>query len=275
MRTLRFARCQSVCTMNLTAELDRLAALHQSGQLTDGEFTSAKSRLLAADAPMAVPAPKVRDLTVVANPDRTVTVSWLPGFGTPPGTQYEVSRVDTVTGESSPLPSPSTSPATDAIPDSGGSFAYSVASVRRDENGDYTVRNSVRSSPPVTFDAKAAPSTEPPPPPETSATRPASGGGGRSGPAPPATPPPADFEGDGAAAGPAVFDATEPGEPDAVLPQSARAVQRYDKPPGAGLLQPIAIGLCLAVWAAILLTVTRMARHAERALAVVAIEHDL
>ena len=72
-----------------------------------------------------------------------------------------------------------------------------------------------------------------------------------------------------------MFDAAEPGEEDPVLPESARAVQQYAKPPGAGLLQPIAIALCLAVWAAIIFTVTRMARHAEQALAVVAIEHDV
>ncbi len=43
--------------MNLTAELDKLAELHQRGQLTDGEFAAAKTQLLAADAPP--PAPKV------------------------------------------------------------------------------------------------------------------------------------------------------------------------------------------------------------------------
>ena len=37
--------------------------------------------------PVAVPAPKVRNLSTVANPDRSVTVSWQPGFGTPVGTQ--------------------------------------------------------------------------------------------------------------------------------------------------------------------------------------------
>jgi hypothetical protein len=41
--------------MNLTGELDRLAALHQAGQLSDGEFAAAKTRLLQ-DAP---PAPRV------------------------------------------------------------------------------------------------------------------------------------------------------------------------------------------------------------------------
>jgi hypothetical protein len=43
--------------MNLTAELDKLAELHQSGQLTDGEFAAAKTRLLDGDVPP--PAPKV------------------------------------------------------------------------------------------------------------------------------------------------------------------------------------------------------------------------
>jgi hypothetical protein len=43
--------------MNLTAELDKLAELHQAGQLTDGEFATAKGRLLGADAPP--PAPRV------------------------------------------------------------------------------------------------------------------------------------------------------------------------------------------------------------------------
>lgn len=37
--------------MNLTAELDRLAALHQNGELTDREFAAAKSRLLDGEAP--------------------------------------------------------------------------------------------------------------------------------------------------------------------------------------------------------------------------------
>jgi hypothetical protein len=41
--------------MNLTAELDKLAELHQAGQLTDGEFATAKTRLLGASAPPAAP----------------------------------------------------------------------------------------------------------------------------------------------------------------------------------------------------------------------------
>jgi hypothetical protein len=41
--------------VNLTAELDKLAELHQAGQLTDGEFATAKTRLLGADAPPAAP----------------------------------------------------------------------------------------------------------------------------------------------------------------------------------------------------------------------------
>jgi hypothetical protein len=221
---------------------------------------------------VAVPAPKVRDLSVVANPDRTVSVSWLPGFGTPAGTQYEVSRVNVATGDASPLPSPSTSPVVDTVPDGGGTFAYSVASVRADESGAYTVRNTVRSSPPVTFDALPVPTTAAPPAQTTPSV--ATGSGGRGAAIPP-PPPPSDYEGDGGAAGPAVFDTAEPGEQDAVLPESARAVQQYSQPPGAGLLQPIAIALCLAVWAAIIFAVTRMARQAEQALTVVTIEHDV
>jgi hypothetical protein len=45
--------------MNLTDELEKLAALHRNGQLTDGEFASAKSRLLGTDE--AAPAPEVLD----------------------------------------------------------------------------------------------------------------------------------------------------------------------------------------------------------------------
>jgi hypothetical protein len=41
--------------MNLTAELDKLAELHESGRLTDGEFASAKAQLLATDALPAAP----------------------------------------------------------------------------------------------------------------------------------------------------------------------------------------------------------------------------
>lgn len=41
--------------MNLTEELHKLAGLHQAGQLTDGEFTAAKGRLLA-QGPTAPPA---------------------------------------------------------------------------------------------------------------------------------------------------------------------------------------------------------------------------
>jgi hypothetical protein len=41
--------------MNLTDELNKLAGLHQAGQLTDGEFTTAKRRLLGTDTPPAAP----------------------------------------------------------------------------------------------------------------------------------------------------------------------------------------------------------------------------
>jgi hypothetical protein len=42
--------------MNLTDELQKLADMHRNGQLTDGEYASAKARLLGADssAPAAV-----------------------------------------------------------------------------------------------------------------------------------------------------------------------------------------------------------------------------
>lgn len=41
--------------MNLTDELHKLAGLHRDGQLTDGEFAAAKTRLLGADAPPSAP----------------------------------------------------------------------------------------------------------------------------------------------------------------------------------------------------------------------------
>jgi hypothetical protein len=41
--------------MNLTEELSKLAGLHHAGQLTDGEFAAAKSRLLGADMPAPLP----------------------------------------------------------------------------------------------------------------------------------------------------------------------------------------------------------------------------
>jgi hypothetical protein len=41
--------------MNLTAELNKLAELHQGGQLTDAEFATAKSRLLASGASPSMP----------------------------------------------------------------------------------------------------------------------------------------------------------------------------------------------------------------------------
>jgi hypothetical protein len=42
--------------MNLTDELQKLVGLHRDGQLTDGEFASAKARLLGAGAAAATPA---------------------------------------------------------------------------------------------------------------------------------------------------------------------------------------------------------------------------
>ena len=36
--------------MNLTDELQKLAGMHRDGQLTDGEFASAKARLLDTKA---------------------------------------------------------------------------------------------------------------------------------------------------------------------------------------------------------------------------------
>lgn len=41
--------------MELTDELQKLAGLHQAGQLTDGEFAAAKSRLLGAGPAPAAP----------------------------------------------------------------------------------------------------------------------------------------------------------------------------------------------------------------------------
>jgi hypothetical protein len=41
--------------MNLTDELQKLAGLHEGGQLTDREFASAKARLLGAEAVAPVP----------------------------------------------------------------------------------------------------------------------------------------------------------------------------------------------------------------------------
>lgn len=41
--------------MNITFELQKLVDLHRDGQLTDGEFAAAKSRLLATDAVPAAP----------------------------------------------------------------------------------------------------------------------------------------------------------------------------------------------------------------------------
>jgi hypothetical protein len=50
--------------VNLTDELEKLAGLHRDGQLTDQEFSSAKNRLLGADAappaPTVLPAPPPR-----------------------------------------------------------------------------------------------------------------------------------------------------------------------------------------------------------------------
>jgi hypothetical protein len=43
--------------MNLTGELDKLVELHQQGQLSDGEFATAKTRLLNGAA--TPPAPRV------------------------------------------------------------------------------------------------------------------------------------------------------------------------------------------------------------------------
>jgi hypothetical protein len=45
--------------MNLTDELQKLAGLHRDGQLTDGEFAAAKTRLLGAG--VTSPAPTVLD----------------------------------------------------------------------------------------------------------------------------------------------------------------------------------------------------------------------
>ena len=44
-----------MAAINLTDELQKLAALHHNGQLTDGEFAAAKARLLEADARPALP----------------------------------------------------------------------------------------------------------------------------------------------------------------------------------------------------------------------------
>jgi hypothetical protein len=209
------------------------------------EFT--KHALELRSLHVAVPPQSPLTFLATDNGNQTVTTSWqAPGNAPPDLLGYRVSR-RTASQGFTPIGDvpPETLTFTDTkLPPTGGSFFYQVETMRKSPNG------TLFSIPVVTSEALAV------------------GGGsnagtGRSVTGQPAPQAPGDgnqhFEQTTLAA-----DEGEPGSGDLALP-GAGTIQRFAGRDGAGLIKPFAAALDLAVWAGLLLFLTRRAARAARA----------
>ena len=191
--------------------------------------------------------------------NHTVNVSWgaptaYSGSGKAPPDfiGYRVSRKD---GGGSFVAIANTAPdaltfADSSIPASGGVFVYEVEAVRKfASSAPLATNGTLDISPPSAGGPRAGGS---------------SGGGRAAVPAPTTTDPGA------GGTGTAFYDSLadegpEPGSDALAAPDGGGAVQRFTGQDGAGLLKPVAAAMNLAVWAGLLLFLTRRAAKAERA----------
>jgi hypothetical protein len=196
---------------------------------------------------IAVPPQPPLAVLATDNGNQTVTLAWQPPQNAPPDLLgYRVSRREpstptfTALGDSAPA---ARSFDDTNIPSTGGSYFYMVETLRKSPNGTLT------SDPVITSGALAVAG--------------GSGGGGRTvGGIPSARTPGGEQHFDTAST--LAADEGEPGEGDFALP-GAGTIQRFAGRDGAGLVKPFAAALDLAVWAGLLLFLTRRAATADRA----------
>jgi hypothetical protein len=211
------------------------------------DFTYA---LQLAGLHVAVPPQPPPTFLATDNGDQTVTLTWQPPNDQPPDlVGYRLSRREPAAASFTALgdtPRDSFTFADIEIPVDGGSYFYEVQTLRSSPNGTLVSSAMVSS--------------------EALVVSGGTGGGGRSVGGIPAPQSPAQSPGDGTQH----FDETtlaadegEPGEGDLALP-GAGTIQRFAGREGAGLIKPFAAALDLAVWAGLLLFLTRRAKRAAR-----------
>ena len=237
--------CNGVYDLTATASLD------------SPDWFDKRHELELTDIQVSVPPQPPVSLVATDNGNRTVTLTWIPPDDMPPDLLgFRLSRMDN--GGSAFDPIGTTPPATFTftdpnIPAAGGAYFYQIETLR-----------------------KAAVATQEPlvSPPVTTAEALAVGGGGGGGGGSQSGS--ANGGGGGQQPGSGVqhFDETtladddEPGEGDELaipipLPGGG-AIQRFAGRDGAGLVKPFAAALDLAVWAALVLFLTRRAKAQAR-----------
>jgi hypothetical protein len=198
---------------------------------------------------IAVPPQSPLSFVATDNGNQTVTLTWQPPSKAPPDlTGYRLSRRDPASQAFTAIgDAPPEAPMfTDAnIPSTGGKYFYQVETLRKSPNG------TLLSTPVVTSEALAVGGG-------------ASSGRGKSVSGQPSPQSPGNgvqhFDDSTTLAA----DEGEPGSGDLALP-GAGTIQRFAGRDGAGLIKPFAAALDLAVWAGLLLFLTRRAAGAARA----------
>ncbi|MEY2448176.1 MAG: hypothetical protein QOH79_1652 [Acidimicrobiaceae bacterium] len=206
---------------------------------------------------VAVPPEPPASLLATDNGNQSVTLSWQPPTVTSPDLAgYRLSRRTDGSQTFDVVVDVGTATLTvndTNVPTSGASYFYKVETLRKSPNGNLT------SSPVVTSAALVVAG--------------GTGGGGRSVGGVPAA------RTSGGAShfdepSTLVADEGEPGSGDFAVPGGA-TIQRFAGREGAGLVKPFAAALDLAVWAGLLLFLTRRAKSAERALSLeLELEHS-
>jgi hypothetical protein len=198
---------------------------------------------------VAVPPPPPLSFIATDNGNRTVTLAWQPPNHPPPDLiGYRLSRRDAASPDYLPpgdLRADTLSFVDSSLPAGGGSYFYKVETLRSSPSG------TLRSTPAVTSEPLVVGAL--------------AGTSGRSVGGTPA--PNAGSGGTGAmhfdVPSTLAADEGEPGSGYLTLP-GAGTIQRFAGRDGAGLIKPFAAALDLAVWAGLLLFLTRRAASAAR-----------
>lgn len=246
-------RCNGIYDATATATLGSPGPVRQRGH-----------DLTLHDINIAVPPQPPLGFVASDSGNRTVALSWSAPKAAPPDlVGYRLSRMDAGGSTFAVLGTtiPTVLTYTDAnIPATGGSYFYRIETLRK---APVPTNPPLASTPITTTDALVVGGTGGSVP--SNSNRGSSGGGA----------------GDQTPGGPTHFDEPstlaadegEPGSGDLALP-GAGAIQRFAGRDGAGLVTPFAAALDLAVWAGLLLFLTRRAANAARADALtVELEH--